>query len=484
MSKNYGKLTSLSLVFALSSSVLAGCAGGAQEQQPAAQPGTNSKAEVYDNGLPKNDKVTLKVGFFMGGYGREWFDNAVKSFTAKYPNVSFDVTASADMKNILQTKISAGNDNDMFDFFNTTPPAGASGIVSLAEAGKLEPWDDLFDRKLPDSPTKSMKEMLLPGMFESFTRVNGKIYEFATASSFGGLFYNKTLFEKNGWNQSPRTWAEFNELLAKIKATGVSPITFPGIHPNYYDWAFGPAKLFELADMKGSADKAIENFKTYTGPQYTSPESLEHWNRLYELGKKGYFPEGLPALTHTQSQMQVIQGQAAMVATGSHVENEMKKSTPEDFKWGFMAVPFVENKNQKIWVRSGITNFQYLWAGKPELNKKWSKEFILWLMTLENQQFAAEKSGALPMRKDIIDDASKVVKLSSSAQAILKYIKETDARTYKAHRTISISDPNLAKATKMVEEMTVKVVLGKQDPKPILEEAEQLLQKAVQAQKK
>ncbi|KRF06889.1 ABC transporter substrate-binding protein [Paenibacillus sp. Soil766] len=481
MRKNFAKLTALSLTVAMSGSLLAACSSGNTQQNQVAQTQPSASAEVYENGLSKNEKVTLKVGFFMGGYGREWFDYAIKSFTTKYPNVSFDITASADMKNTIQTKIAAGNDNDMFDIFNTAP---TSGIVPLAEAGKLEPLDDLFNKKLPDVPDKTVKDMILPGMFESFTRVNGKVYEFTTASSFGGLFYNKTLFEKNGWNQTPRTWAEFNDLLANIKKTGVTPITFPGIHPNYHDWAFGDAKVFELADMKGGADKYIENFKTYTGPQYTSPESIEHWNRLYEMGKKGYFPEGLPALTHTQSQMQVIQGQAAMVSTGSHVENEMKKSTPEDFKWGYMAVPFVENKTQKIWIKSGITNFNYMWAGKPELNKKWSKEFIVWLMTLENQQFAAEKSGALPMRKDLIDNSANVAKLSSSAQAILKYIKETEARTYKAHRTVSISDPNMVKATKVRDEAITKIVLGKQDPKPMLEEAEALLQQAVKAQKK
>ncbi|NRF92864.1 extracellular solute-binding protein [Paenibacillus frigoriresistens] len=483
MRNKFGKLTALSLAVAMSGSLLAGCTGKT-EKPSASQPQNQTKEDVYENGLSKTEKVTLKIGFFMGGYGREWFDYAVKSFQAKYPNVSFDVTASADMKNMIQTKVSAGNDNDMFDIFNTTPPSGAQGIISLAEAGKLEPFDDMFDKKLPDVPGKAMKELMMPGLAESFTKVNGKVYEFATSSSYGGLFFNKTLFEQKGWNQNPKTWAEFNDLLAKIKADGLAPITFPGVYPTYYDWAFGPAKLFELADIKGNADKVIENYKTYNGPQFTSEESLEHWNRLYELGKKGYFPEGLPALNHTQSQMQVIQGQAAMVSTGSHVENEMKKTTPEDFKWGFMAVPFRDKVEQKLWIRSGITNFQYMWAGKPDLNKKWSKEFILWLMTLDNQQFAAEKAGALPMRKDLIDDSSKVVKLSTSAQAILKYIKDNDARSYKPHRTVSISDPNLAKANKMMEEATVKIVLGKQDPKPILEEADALLKKAVEAQKK
>lgn len=473
----------------LSLTMLAGCGGNGGKNEAGSgttsagsdKPGVSSKGEVYENGLPKNEKVTLKVGFFVGGYGREWFDYAVKSFTEKYPNVKVDITASADMKTILSTKISAGKDKDMFDLFNTDP---AGGIVGLAEAGKLEPMDDIWEYPLPDVPDKKVKDLMMPGMYESTQLINGKRYEFTTASSFGGLFFNKKLFEEHGWNQNPNTWEEFKALLADIKADGIAPITFPGIHPSYHNWAFGTAKNFELADINGHVDEFIENFRTYGLPQYTNPETVETWTRIYELGKQGYFAEGLPALNHTQSQMQVIQGQAAMVSTGTHVENEMKEATPEDFEWGYMAVPFRDNTDQKLWIRSGTSNFNYIWAAKPDLNKKWAKELITWMVTLENQQFAAEKAGALPMRKDLTEDPARTANLSSSAQSVLKYIADNKAQTYKASRSISISDPNLAQAEKLLDENIVKFAMGMQDPKPILEQAEELLKKAVEAEKK
>ena len=485
----FRNVLAVSLVAAMG--VLAACGGGTtgegSKQTPSEEP-TNTgspeaaaQPEVYENGLPKDEKVTLKVGFFVGGYGRDWFDHAVESFTEKYPNVTFDITASPDLKNLLSTKISAGDDEDMFDLFNTAPPGG---VVSLAEAGKLEEMGDLWDYPLPDVPGEKVRDRMLPGMYESTPLIDGKMYEFTTASSFGGLFFNKTLFEENGWNQNPKTWTEFESLLAEIKADGVIPITFPGLYPSYHAWAFGPAKMFELADMNGTADEFIGRYKTYGLPEFTSPEQLEMWNRIYELGKNGYFAEGLPALNHTQSQMQVIQGQAAMVSTGSHVENEMKEATPADFQWGYMAVPFRDSADQQLWIRSGTSNFNYIWAAKPELNKKWAKEFIVWTLTLENQQFAAEKSGALPMRKDLIEDPAKTANLSTSAQSILKYIGDNDAHTYKASRSVSISDPNLAQANKLLDENIVRFALGLQEPKPILEEAEELLKKALEAENK
>lgn len=488
MKTTWMQLLTIGLTTMMTFTLLAACSGNnsnnSKNNNNTVAPASSTpalEAAVYENGLPKDEKVTLKVGFFVGGYGRDWFDYAVKSFTAKYPNVTVDINASADMKTILSTKISAANDKDMFDLFNTTP---SGGIVSLAEAGKLEPLDDIWDYKLPDVPDKTVKDLMMPGMYESTTLIGGKRYEFATSSSFGGLFFNKKLFEEKGWNQNPRTWNEFKALLADIKADGITPITFPGIHPSYHNWAFGTAKNFELADINGHVDEFIENYKTYGLPEYTNPETVETWTRLYELGQQGYFAEGLPALNHTQSQMQVIQGQAAMVSTGTHVENEMKEATPADFNWSYMAVPFRDNTDQKLWIRSGTTNFNYIWAGKPELNKKWAKELIVWVLTLENQQFAAEKSGALPMRKDLAEDPAKMASLSSSAQSVLKYIAENDAQTYKASRSISISDPNLAQAEKLMDENIVKFALGKQDPKPILEQAEELLKKALEAEKK
>ncbi|WP_068775102.1 ABC transporter substrate-binding protein [Paenibacillus sp. FJAT-26967] len=470
--------TALGLAAVVTASMLLTACGGDKET---AADKPLSSAEVYENGLPKDQQVTLKYGFFQGGLGREYMDYAIKTFTEKYPNVKIDMTASPDIANILSTKMSAGKDDDMFDLFNREP---SGGIVALAKAGKLEPLDDLWERKLPDLPDKTVKDSLMDGFFESANRVDGKTYEISTSGSFGGLFFNKKLFEKNGWNQNPKTWGEFNSLLADIKSDGVIPVTFPGVYPNYFDWAFGTSKLFELADAKGTFDAFNKNYQNYTLPEYLSPESIERWNRIYELGKKGYFPEGLPALTHTQSQMQVIQGEAAMVSTGSHVENEMKKSAPADFEWGYMAVPFVEKSDQTIWVRSGTTNGNFIWAGKPDLNKKWAREFILWQMTLDVQQFTAEKAGALPLRKDLVENPERAEKLQSSARAVLKYIKENKARAYKASRSVSISDPSYKQATKLIDEATTKIFLGKQDPLPVLQQAEELLKKSLDKMKK
>src|SRR5690625_3891007 len=64
---------------------------------------------TYENGLPKDEEVTLQYGFFEGGLGRDWVDYAIETFEEKYPNVTIQILASPDISQVLSTRISAGD---------------------------------------------------------------------------------------------------------------------------------------------------------------------------------------------------------------------------------------------------------------------------------------------------------------------------------------------------------------------------------------
>lgn len=478
------------LVCAMLAAVLAAC-GKSDATKPASSPAASgspkaTEANVYqENGLPKDQKVTLKVGFYEAGMGRKWFDYAIDTFKKKFPNVSFEVVYSPKISSVTGTKISANNDDDMFDLFSGGVPGGDPAITSLVQAGKLEPQEDLWDRKTYDGTGKSLKELVLPGQYETAPRNLGKTYALPIAATGTGLFFNKKLFEENGWNQNPKTWAEFLQLCEAIKAKGIIPITYPGQYPGYLDYAFtGPWKAFELADATGNLTKFEETYRNSQTPFYTSPENTELWNHVYDLGKKGYFPAGVAGLNHTQSQMQVLQGKAAMASTGVWVGNEMKDSTPEGFRWGFMVVPMGDKPDSAKWTRFSSGNGNHIWAGKPELNKKWAKEFNLWLWNMDVQQSIAEDGGQLPMRKDYTDDKQRADRLQDVAKAMLEYMNANKVRGESGYMKVSLTDPAAAQAKKVISEMVTQVTEGKQDPLPKLREADELLKKANDAQKK
>lgn len=475
------KLLSLIVFCMFVLSVVAGCGQGNTDKGATTAAATTEAAttapapSVYaENGLPMDGEVTLKVGFWESGYGKEWFDYATQTFSQKFPNVKFDVTSSPTVTEVIKTKLAAGNDDDMFDICYY-------GWAQLAKEGKVEPLTDLWDRAPYDVPDKKLKDVAIAGLVDSLQKYNGELYYMPLTTAICGLFFDQALFDENGWNKSPKTWDEFLALCEAIKAKGIAPITYAGVY-DYESFVFD-AKRFEIAAMNGNADY-VKNDLVYAAPYYTSPENLERWKRQSELGKKGYFADGIVGMNHTQSQMMAIQHKAAMVISGDWIENEMKDSTPEGFKWGYMDIPFINQADQTQYVATNPAYTLIVYSKKPDLNKKWAKEFLLWLTTMDVQKSMVEKGGALSMRSDYLDDATRAAALKSSQKSIFEYMSSHKVQLVNIWtKELALTHPSYGKATKLVMDNNGLMSLGKKDYTPILEEAETLIQEAVAAAK-
>ncbi|MFD0717016.1 ABC transporter substrate-binding protein [Paenibacillus sp. GCM10027626] len=478
-------LVTISLIIVLA----AGCSGGGNgsgkggSTPKPADPGTNkgnAQDEVYpENGLSKTEQVTIRWGYWENGYGRAWMDYATEKFTEKYPNVSFDITSSPVIRDVISTKMAAKNDEDMFDIISPTFNK-EEGIIAQ-QAGLFEQLDDLWEREVPDAPGKKLKDVVLDNTMEYAEKINGHFYQIPMGSYALGLFFDKKFFEEKGWNQNPKTYDEFNALMDKIKADGVAPITFPGIYPTYLYYPFW-IKQFELAQKAGNLEAYLKDYRAGIN-MYSTPEVKEYWTRMYEMGKKGYFVEGAAALNHTQSQMQLLQHKVALASTGDWVENEMKDSIPDGFEWGFMTIPFSNTAGDPIWVENGIgAGSLMIWKNKPDIVKKWAKEFVLFLMTNDIQAVNGQ-SGISPIRKDFAEDESNLDKLQDAPKAVLAYMKNNNGQFATRTRDVSFGEQDAAKATKMVEEMIVDVAAGKKDPLPVLAEADKLMQKVLESRK-
>ncbi|MBP1993820.1 extracellular solute-binding protein [Paenibacillus eucommiae] len=480
--KHSAKMGRLTLLWVMLALVLAACS---KESEPSTFNEGSEEPEVYaENGLPKHEKVKLKFAYWENGNGREWIDYAMETFTQKFPNVSFETTYSPKIGIVIQTKIAVNNDEDMFDIFSNviSNEANADVSINLAKEKKIEPLDDLWEHKLYDRDSKTLREVQ-SGIIDGTPTLLGKVYEIPYGQSISGLFFNKSLFEENGWNQEPKTWTEFIALIDHIRAANMIPITYPGKYPFYLQFALGTAQLFGAAEIRGNLEKFNEDYRRNKLPFYMSKESMDIYNRIYELGKKNAFPDEVAALSHTQSQMQLLQGQAAMAATGEWVQNEMKDSIPARFRWGFMLVPLSDNPESTKYYNLHTSSGYYIWAAKPELNKKWAKEFIVWLWNQDVQWEIMEKAGALPIRNDIMNDEALLGNLMDASKAIVAYMKKNPVKGIGEKRSVILTDPNADKATKLMEDALIDISAGKQDPLPVLQEAEKLLQKAIEAQK-
>ena len=195
----------------------------------------------------------------------------VKAYTDKHPNVTFNIEVppgqSADVENLIRTRLATGTMNDIF-YFN-------SG--SLLQT--LHPAQTLVDLS---------KEPFISNIAKSFIPTvseNGGIYGVPVGyAASGGILYNKKVYAKYGLSV-PKTWAEFEANNAKLKGAGVSPVL-----QTYGDnWT---SQLFVLADFYNVA-QADPNFaEEYTDNKAkfaTTPAALEGFMHLQEGYQKGWW---------------------------------------------------------------------------------------------------------------------------------------------------------------------------------------------------
>ncbi len=470
------------VALSFSISMFAGCgsSGSATKDTSAvttAKESTTVKEEpkVYpENGLPTDQEVTLKVGFAEQGNGRAWYDNCVASFTKKFPNVKFETQYSPTIDQVIKTKLAAGNDEDMFDL-------SAYNWRLVEKSGIMEPVEDLLQREVYDTPGMKLADALTPGIVGNLKYAADKhLYALPLTTYVGGLFFDVALFDQNGWNKNPKTWTEFLKLCDDIKAKGIAPIAYAGMY-DYQMFAFRP-KQYEIAAVNGNKDYMVKH-RVYELPYYATPENIQAWNQISEMGKKGYIDPSSISINHTQSQMMAIQHKVAMVASGDWIGNEMKDSTPAEFQWGFMGVPFTDSADVSIHLMSGADQQYIIYSKKPELNKKWAKEFYLWLFNLESQQQLAEQGGAISIRKDFMNDAARAEKIGSVQKAVLEYINKNKAVLSADVNDIVLSHPSKAKAGKLIEDNNALMATGKKDPEAILKEADSILKEAIDAYK-
>ncbi len=437
------------------------------------------KQAVYaSNRLPKYTKVKLKLAFFNSGVGRDWLDYAINTFKKSFPNVSISVTASPSIDLKVQTKINAGNNDDMYDIFSTTRLVWEQ----LADGGKIDKLDSLWTRTPYDRKDKKLKDVVIDATYkyQVYKRL-GHSYSIPFSLDVLGLFYHKQFFQKNGWNQAPRTYSEFTQLCDKIKATKNEDgkYIYPMSFYSGYLWGLMKPKEFELAAENGN--KSFDyNFRHFIGKQYTSPESLEMWAKMYDMGKKNYFQPGSGTITNMVSQMQLINHQAAMVVSGSWIQNQMKIAVPTGFTWGFMAMPFVSKTTSKLYAQQTQEDSFFIWSGKPSLNRKWAKEFVLWLQSMD-VQVQMTKSGLMSIREDFDDSAKRMSNVQGICKNILTLISTKKIIPVDiAARAVILNDPSGFGdiAYTMAADIRVRVALGKKDPYQTLVDAEGWFEKA------
>ena len=273
---------------------------------------------------------------------------------------------------------------------------------------------------------KRWADVLKPGTLDSTLNVNGKQYNLPLDAIDTAIFYNKDMFKKAGINSIPKTWAEFIEASAKLKAAGFTPFFF-NMGPNgrdYTDWferqlmdMLYKSSAKELLALTGGVPKAsqltpiqvAEAIKAGKfGPD--DPRFQEAWKILKDFSQ--YWQEGFTGAQVRDYQRYFIDQKVAMFegTTGDVkiLNDELKPS----FEWGtFQAIPPLTKETAKyadgtaagrIGIIGAFADYNVTKGAKDRGNLALAVDFLKFLSAPQNSGPMIQELGYfVPMVKGV-----------------------------------------------------------------------------------
>ena len=249
-------------------------------------------------------------------------DALAEAYSAANPNVTFNLEIpagqSADIENMVRTRLATGAMNDIF-YFN-------SG--SLLQT--LNPSDTLVDIS-GEAFMGNVAESFIPTVSDG-KGTYGVPVGYAAA---GGILYNKRIFEEYGLS-IPTTWAEFAANNEVLKAAGVAPVV-----QTYGDnWT---SQLFVLADYynveqanPGFADDYTANMAKFAD----TPEAVASFRHLQEGLEKNWYQKDFATAKFDQGLEMLAKGTVPQYPMLTQVMPTITNNWPEAAEdIGYFALP-------------------------------------------------------------------------------------------------------------------------------------------------
>jgi raffinose/stachyose/melibiose transport system substrate-binding protein len=327
----------------------------------------------------------------------------VDPFNAAHPqdDLSIDFRGS-DLDKQLRIAMLSGSGPDIVF------TAGPSYVASMAQAGQLLPLDD-YAAKL------GWDDRLLP-LFMELGKYEGKLYALAKTYETLGLFYNKTLFDKNGW-KAPTTIAELEALADEMKGKGLVPFGSGNA-----DWR--PANEHHVSIVLNSVAGPENVYKALTGAiPWTDASILAAIDKLDEWWQKGYFGPNYFSLTLEQAFAQVATGQAGMAPSGTWSFTNIptyfptnnaeaafvgfpSTSGPPVYALGIGSTLSINAKSENADGAAAVLDYMFSEKFYGDMNSVWQGEWNLPLKDLSGVKLSDK---VLPLYTEVMKNLSSAV---------------------------------------------------------------------------
>lgn len=403
------KLLAAALSVAMGMS-LAACGGGSSKPAEETTKSAESGADKAESG---DTKLNADIEYWSSWSETEAQADALREaadeFMKANPGVKINFTFNGrDNRNLVGSAVSAGTKVTMMD-------ANADNIKSMWSEMTMD-LTPYFEESYESTGGEKYVDRIMPSMSGLSAKLfDGKYSYFPYAPQAFMIFCNKNIFDDCGITKYPETWTEFMDACEKIKAKGYTPVTTDS---NYATSWVG----YYMSRLMGNDEVA----KLSNDPSaWSNPKVLEAAKAIEDMAKKGYFDPVIETNTYPNAQQSmVINEKIAMYINGTWLPNEVKESTPDDFKWGSFAFPTVEggvdDQTSGCYSSYGIA----INKDATEEEAKAAAAFGVYVTTAFDQKFT-DMANAIPVGVDGVWPDS----LKDAQQVISKYTNRYPSQT-------------------------------------------------------
>ncbi len=293
------KLLATLLAVAMSISMLTGCSSKTETSKEADKKDDAATTEVTEGADTSDKEVTLKL--FSNLPDRKNGQGLVEQmiideYMKENPNVTIEVEALDE--EAYKTKFKAYAMDGMPDVVSIWGQPSFLGEV--LDAGVLA---ELKEADYADYG-------FVAGSLEGFKK-DGKLYGLPRNTDIMSFYYNKKMFEDNGW-KVPTTYEELLALADTIKAAGMVPVAMDG--GDGWPMAIYLTDLLIRIDGKDAVGKI--NQAASTG-DFSDPIFKQATDLLVQTAKAGVFQTGYDSQDYGTAMNLFTNGQAAMFYMGS-----------------------------------------------------------------------------------------------------------------------------------------------------------------------
>ena len=314
-------------------------------------------------------------------------------FEAAHPGVKIErvVKTLDDLKITLKLALAEEDGPDVAQVNQ-----GRSDMGAMVEAGLLLPlndyaatykWSERFSASV--ASRNSFTE-------DGKTFGSGNLYGVSPTAEVVGVYYNKTLFDANGWTV-PATFEEFEALLETIKAAGVTPISFGSLDGWNAIHEFSAVQhLLVSLDYINNFVYGVNNVSFDIAENQQAAAIMQDWV------DKGYFTEGFAGIGYDDSNKTFKAGEGAMTITGSWLTGELLTDTDQEF--GFFLLPGKEGQTRLAIGGVGVPYAIRKTTANPDL----AAEYLDWMISPRAAELwaGAGMLPAMPMSEDASVEAS------------------------------------------------------------------------------